>query len=327
MAKGSANVFPHIFWLLNSSDLATPDASTVRTYFKDDRSLYARFPDGDIVLIGPGAAGAISTFTALSDVPNSYSGEGLKFVRVANSQDGLEFYDFDINDFLPDQSGLAGQVLTTNGSSAEWAAVPEQTISFPELSDTPNDYSTADPGSLVKVNLAANGLNFVLNDGNLDQNARIGVRKDSTGTTSKRRRINFIPGSNVTINVADDSTDEEVDVTISATTSTSSPTMSRVNSSAYEASRVIKNTSGNLRLIFGYNSKSSSQFIQIHDASALPANGAAPISVIAVDAQKSFSIACEDGIPCTNGIVFCNSSTGPTKTIGSADCYVTAVFD
>jgi len=51
----------------------------------------------------------------------------------------------------------------------------------------------------------------------LDTNARVGVRRNSGGSTFIRRRINLIEGMNVTINVSDDATDEEVDVTISAT--------------------------------------------------------------------------------------------------------------
>jgi parallel beta-helix repeat protein len=52
--------------------------------------------------------------------------------------------------------------------------------------------------------------------GILDAIARVGVRKNSAGSTSQRRRLNLIEGTNVTITVADDSVDEEVDVTIAA---------------------------------------------------------------------------------------------------------------
>lgn len=48
-----------------------------------------------------------------------------------------------------------------------------------------------------------------------DLNARVGVRVDSTGSTFLRRRINLIPGTNVSITHSDDNTNEEVDVTIS----------------------------------------------------------------------------------------------------------------
>lgn len=51
----------------------------------------------------------------------------------------------------------------------------------------------------------------------LESNARVGVRKNSGASTLKRRRVNFIEGSNVVLTVADDAIDEEVDVTIDVT--------------------------------------------------------------------------------------------------------------
>ena len=48
----------------------------------------------------------------------------------------------------------------------------------------------------------------------LTSNARIAVSKNSGATVGTRRRINFIEGTDVSITVADDSTNEEVDVTI-----------------------------------------------------------------------------------------------------------------
>jgi|SRR6478752_1587987 len=98
-----------------------------------------------------------------------------------------------------------------------------------------------------------------------------------------------------------------------------------VNSAAYEASHILKNSPGTLITIFGYNS-GGAQFIQLHNSATLPAEGAAPVAVIPVAAASRFEITIPvSGIPFTTGIVVCNSSTGPTKTIGSADCYFTAV--
>lgn len=51
--------------------------------------------------------------------------------------------------------------------------------------------------------------------GDLTQNARVGVRIDSTGTPIERRTINTIAGTGVDVSVADDSGNEEVDLTIS----------------------------------------------------------------------------------------------------------------
>ncbi len=97
------------------------------------------------------------------------------------------------------------------------------------------------------------------------------------------------------------------------------------HSTAYEASRIVKASPGTLISISGYNS-GPAQFIQLHDSATLPANGSAPVKIIAVPSQSNFSIDVPlTGIPFAAGIVVCNSSTGPTKTIGSADIYFTAV--
>lgn len=51
----------------------------------------------------------------------------------------------------------------------------------------------------------------------LDATARVGVRKNSAGSTFERRRVNLIEGSGVTLTVADDAANEEVDVTVATT--------------------------------------------------------------------------------------------------------------
>lgn len=98
-------------------------------------------------------------------------------------------------------------------------------------------------------------------------------------------------------------------------------------STAYEASRIIKAGNGILFGVSGYNSKTSAQFIQLHDSAALPADTAVPVELFSVPASSNFSIDFGvHGKAFGLGVVVCNSSTGPTKTIGSADCWFSPRF-
>jgi hypothetical protein len=84
------------------------------------------------------------------------------------------------------------------------------------------------------------------------------------------------------------------------------------------ASAVVAATPGWLRGIYGYNS-GPSQFIQIHDAAALPADTTVPLFSLPVAAGQPFSFVFSEELRVTNGIQLCNSSTAATKTIGAAD--------
>lgn len=92
-------------------------------------------------------------------------------------------------------------------------------------------------------------------------------------------------------------------------------------STALEASHVVSDEESRLFGCVGYNS-GAAQFIQFHDAAALPDDGAVPEVVFKVAATENFSLHYgEIGRHFKLGIVVCNSSTEATKTIGSADCF------
>lgn len=99
-----------------------------------------------------------------------------------------------------------------------------------------------------------------------------------------------------------------------------------IHSNAYAASLVVKSGPGRLYGFTVYNSKASAQFIQVFDAASLPADGAIPACVFTVSNGANLPVQWIPWRTFTTGCVICNSSTGPTKTIGSADCFFDAQF-
>lgn len=103
--------------------------------------------------------------------------------------------------------------------------------------------------------------------------------------------------------------------------------LANATSTANEASRVIKAGAGRLFGLTGYNAKTSSQFIQLHNTTSVPSDTAVPVLMFKVEASSSFSIDFGlFGRYFSTGISICNSSTQATKTVGSSDCWFDAQY-
>ncbi len=94
------------------------------------------------------------------------------------------------------------------------------------------------------------------------------------------------------------------------------------------ASGVIRPAPTRLYLLFGFNNKASPQYLQVFNALTVPAEASVPaLPPIYVGATSAFyydlgEIGCFFDV----GLTWCNSSTFATKTVGSADCWVHALY-
>lgn len=75
------------------------------------------------------------------------------------------------------------------------------------------------------------------------------------------------------------------------------------------------------------NTNTAAQFVQLHDAATLPADGQVPATVFTLGGSADKFVGYSlPGRLFLRGIVLCNSSTSGTKTIGAADCFFDVQF-
>ncbi len=101
------------------------------------------------------------------------------------------------------------------------------------------------------------------------------------------------------------------------------------SSTAYANNIIIKASPGVLYNLTGYNSKTSSQFILLLNATTVLGNGnATSFPALNVPAGQTFSLdfGGKFGRFFSTGMVIVNSSTANSITIGSADCWFDALY-
>lgn len=101
------------------------------------------------------------------------------------------------------------------------------------------------------------------------------------------------------------------------------PAVTQVLSTAFEASKVLKASAGQIKQLTVFNSKASAQFILLMNSATVPGDGAVTLLFppIPIAAGTILVLDFPSPLVASTGIAVCNSSTGTfTKTIGSADC-------
>lgn len=117
----------------------------------------------------------------------------------------------DVNTVITDTSGGGVLAVLISASTGDVIVTGTSTLGAGSITST----RLAD-GAVTTAKIADGAVTDAKITGPLSAVARVGVRKNSAGSTFERRRVNLIEGTGVTLTVADDSGNEEVDVTIAA---------------------------------------------------------------------------------------------------------------
>ncbi len=142
------------------------------------------------------------------------------FTQSGSTNGGKQFVQT-TDDPVLDTNPLTFTVLADSSiqpdsvTNAKLANMSANTIKGALTNGDPNDL-TADQAITLLNTASSSTVNAGRIASVLDSNARIVVEKNGSAVGT-RRKINFIEGSNVTLTVADDSSNEEVDVTINST--------------------------------------------------------------------------------------------------------------
>lgn len=224
---------------------------------------------------------------------------------------------FTIASAAGDFSAPSGRVLAANGALVTLAAAASGRFDL----DTSGLYSVkilasaAVDGAIVSIYASGSaGLantNVVLTAGDIE----IGAVEIKNGVDDTRAVVGanglIVGGSGTALTPS------------TAVATVQRPAVTQVVSTALEASKVLKDSAGQLVQLAVFSSKTSSQYILILNSATLTGDGAVTLLYPPVPIGAASLIVLDFPTPvvASAGITVCNSSTGSfTKTIGAADC-------
>ena len=135
-------------------------------------------------------------------------------------------------------------------------------------------------------------------------------------------------GQNISLNSGTrDAGTQRVTIATNDLVRTQGETLTNTTTTAFTNSLVVRNAAATLYMLNGFNNSGVGQFIQIHNSTALPSNGAAPQITFFVPPGSNFSFDFGYyGRYFSNGITVCNSTIGATLALGTANCWFDAQY-
>ena len=101
-----------------------------------------------------------------------------------------------------------------------------------------------------------------------------------------------------------------------------------ISNTTWDNDLVVRKGGGLMLGLLGSSKKTSAQWVMVFDSSSAVSDGTSPaIHPIFISAENNFFMEIPvRGINFENGIYVANSTTNTTLTLGSADCWFTAVI-